>query len=165
MALEALGLASSITALAGAAAAAFRASESMYNISRRVRHARDEIEAFAIHIKLFANVVKTAQWSLKRYTEDLNTQSPVFEYLQDEGVLIELTKYSRRVIRQVKELKGPILSTDSSIPIWTRIKWMHQKQKIDFFNSMMSSVESKLNIILNVVRLEGAYQRGDQDEM
>ena len=37
MAAEALGIASSITALAGAAVAAFRVSESMYNIAQRVQ--------------------------------------------------------------------------------------------------------------------------------
>jgi hypothetical protein len=165
MAAEALGIASSITALAGAAVAAFRVSESMYNIARRVRHVRDEIEMFAMEIEAFANLLKTANFSLDRRIKALDTQSPTLRYLQDNEVLVQLNKYSRRVTSQVKKLKGPILSIESSIPFWTRFKWMYQKRAIDSSTSMMLGVESKLNIVLHVLSLEGAYQRGDSDEM
>jgi hypothetical protein len=165
MAAEALGIASSITALAGAAVAAFRVSESMYNIARRVRHVRDEIEMFAMEIETFANLLKTAQFSLDRRRKALDIQSPALKYLEDNKVLVQLHKYSRRVTRKVKKLRGPILSIESSIPLLTRFKWMLQKRAIDSSISMMSSVESKLNIVLNVLSLESAYQRGDTDEM
>jgi hypothetical protein len=165
MAAEALGIASGITALASAAAAAFRVSESMYNIARRVRHVRDEIEMFAMEIETFANLLKTAQSSLDRHIKALDVQSPALGYLQDNEVLVQLHKYSRRVIHQVKKLRGPILSIESSVPFLTRFKWMLQKRTIDSSTSMMLGVESKFNIVLNVLSLEGAYRRGDRDEM
>jgi hypothetical protein len=142
MAAEALGIASSITALAGAAVAAFRVSESMYNIAQRVRHVRDEIEMFAMEIATFANLLKTAKFSLDRRIKTLDVQSPTLSYLKDNEVLVQLNKYSRRVTRQVKKLKGPILSTESSIPFWTRFKWMYQKRAIDSSTSMMFRLQS-----------------------
>ncbi|KAF8846624.1 hypothetical protein BDZ45DRAFT_812186 [Acephala macrosclerotiorum] len=165
MALEAVGIASSIVALAGAAAAAFRVSESMYGIARRVRAVRDEIETFAMDIGMFASVIKTAQLSFERHTEALDLQSPVLEYLEQNKVLHQLDKYSRRVTRQIKKIRNPILSIEGSIPIFTRIRWMLHKRDIDSLTPMMLKVGTYLNIILSAVSMEAARQRGDDDEM
>ncbi|CZR68731.1 uncharacterized protein PAC_18630 [Phialocephala subalpina] len=165
MALEAIGVAASITALAGAAAAAFRVSESMYNIAGRVRAVRDEIETFAMDIGVFAGVIKTAQLSFERHLKALNLQSPVLEYLEQSKVLHQLDKYSRRVTRQIKKIKKPILSIESSISIFARLRWIFYKRDIDSLTPMMLKVGAYLNIILSAVSMEVARQRGDDDEM
>ena len=167
---EAVGLVSSLIAVAGLVGTALRTSQELYSFAEQVHSASEDIEKFALDMRNFGCVIDIGRDCLERFRSTCEPTSLLLRYFQNLEViesLAEESKLTREGIRRARSKTGVRRTTDSTRS-WSKkydhIKWVFRKKHLDALYPGMERLKSNFALIMAYVNFEVAQKRGDSEE-
>lgn len=153
---EVAGLALAVPAVVGTA---LKFADYLYKYYRDIDAADGDIVAFSFDIRSFATTTKYSFSSLDRICRRLrDARSPVFEHLQNEGILDDLASKCRRTKRQINSAWDCTDSAQSWLSFWARWKWVNRKSDVLALRTHMESLKTSMTLIVSIITLESSHK-------
>lgn len=151
---ELLGLAASISTLAGVAIMYGKAAKHLYSIAAKSDKINESIKFEASSLSVSGSALRIAYKQLK-HGEFHNPDSAVFLQLQRDGVLATLEERSSHLRSRLRMITALEDSLTSRVRFVSAVKWLlFQQAELRPLLTLMESFKTSITIIISVAQLE-----------
>lgn len=152
--MEVVGLLASLTALVGAARAVGAIAGTLYEIANGLNSAADEVRFLGCQIETFTSTSTMASVVIKSYCR-MYRNSDVVAEMNRKAVLGPLKEQTKLIRQRIELLRPKLAKLIRRNVVVAELKWRwYCKKDTSSLQLMMDGVNSSLNLIMNMLKLE-----------